>query len=298
MKVYDCTLYHDEDLILDLRFNILSKFVDKFIICESTFSHSGREKKLNFNINKFPNFKDKIIYIVSDDEPEGLMFDKNSNDKKELPEHYRHNAIKRISHQRNKLNKGLDVANENDFILYSDNDEFPNLDNFDFKAFNKKYILFEQKLFYYKLNLYMDRISWYGTKGCKKKYLKSFEKLRQIKPKIYPFYRIDAIFKFDKQISLEIIKDGGWHFTRLQTAEDIHLKELDAEHHDEYRASGKNVGKIKELIKNKKIDHDHLADTKNDKYESEFSLKTLEFEKLPKYIQDNKEKYNEWFDFD
>ena len=56
MKVYDCTLYYDEDLILELRFNILSKFVDKFVICESKFSHSGREKKLNFDIKKFPEF--------------------------------------------------------------------------------------------------------------------------------------------------------------------------------------------------------------------------------------------------
>ena len=182
--------------------------------------------------------------------------------------------------------------------MYSDNDEFPNLDNFDFKAFDKKYVLFEQKLFYYKLNLYIDRVNWFGTKGCKKKYLESFEKLRQIKPKKYPFYRLDTIFKFDKQISLKIIKNGGWHFTRLQTPEDIHLKELDAEHHDEYRASGKNVEKIRELIKNKKIDHDHLTDTKKDKYGNEFKLKTLELEKLPKYIQNNKEKYNEWFDFD
>ena len=56
----------------------------------------------------------------------------------------------------------------------------------------------------------------------------------------------------------------------------------------------------KDLIysKNKKIDHDHLADTKMDKYGNEFKLKTLELEKLPKYIQNNKEKYNEWFDFD
>ena len=106
MKIFDCTLYHDEDLILDLRLNILSKYVDKFVICESTFSHSGRKKKLNFDINKFSNFKDKIIYIVSDDEPEGLIFDKNSNDRKELPENYRHNAINRIAHQRNKLIRG------------------------------------------------------------------------------------------------------------------------------------------------------------------------------------------------
>jgi beta-1,4-mannosyl-glycoprotein beta-1,4-N-acetylglucosaminyltransferase len=154
MKVYDCTLYHDEDLILELRFNILSKFVDKFVICESKFSHSGREKKLNFDIKKFPEFKKKIIYLVSTDEPSELIFDKNSIEKKELPENFRHNAVKRIAHQRNKLFDGLGEANEDDFILYSDNDEIPNLDHFNFKNFNKKYVMFEQKLCYYKLNLF------------------------------------------------------------------------------------------------------------------------------------------------
>ena len=298
MKVYDCTLYHDEDLILELRFNILSKFVDKFVICESKFSHSGREKKLNFDIKKFPEFKKKIIYLVSTDEPSELIFDKNSIEKKELPENFRHNAVRRIAHQRNKLFDGLGEANEDDFILYSDNDEIPNLDHFNYKNFNKKYVMFEQKLCYYKLNLFLDRIFWYGTKGCRKKYLNTFEKLRQIKPKVYPFYRADTFFKFDKQISLDIVKEGGWHFTRLQTPEDIHSKELDAEHHDEYRASGKNVDKIKELIKNRKIDHDHFADTKASKYGSEFELTKMSFINLPKFIQENKEKYIKWFDFD
>ena len=298
MKVYDCTLYHDEDLILELRFNILSKFVDKFVICESKFSHSGREKKLNFDIKKFPEFKKKIIYLVSTDEPSELIFDKNSIEKKELPENFRHNAVRRIAHQRNKLFDGLGEANENDFILYSDNDEIPNLDHFNFKNFNKKYVMFEQKLCYYKLNLFLDRIFWYGTKGCRKKYLNTFEKLRQIKPKVYPFYRADTFFKFNKQISLDIVKEGGWHFTRLQTPEDIHSKELDAEHHDEYRASGKNVDKIKELIKNRKIDHDHFADTKASKYGNELKLTKISFVNLPKFIQENKENYKKWFDFD
>ena len=298
MKVYDCTLYHDEDLILELRFNILSKFVDKFVICESKFSHSGREKKLNFDIKKFPEFKKKIIYLVSTDEPSELIFDKNSIEKKELPENFRHNAVRRIAHQRNKLFDGLGEANEDDFILYSDNDEIPNLDHFNFKNFNKKYVMFEQKLFYYKFNLFLDRIFWYGTKGCRKKYLNTFEKLRQIKPKVYPFYRADTFFKFNKQISLDIIKEGGWHFTRLQTPEDIHSKELDAEHHDEYRASGKNVDKIKELIKNRKIDHDHFTDTKASKYGNEFKLTKISFVNLPKFIQENKENYKKWFDFD
>ena len=107
-----------------------------------------------------------------------------------------------------------------------------------------------------------------------------------------------SFFKFDKQISLDIVKEGGWHFTRLQTPEDIHSKELDAEHHDEYRASGKNVDKIKELIKNRKIDHDHFADTKASKYGNEFKLTKMSFVNLPKFIQENKENYKKWFDFD
>ena len=94
------------------------------------------------------------------------------------------------------------------------------------------------------------------------------------------------------------MNNGGWYFTRLQKPEDIHLKELDAEHHDEYRASGKNVNKIKELIKNRKIDHDHFADTKASKYDKEFKLSKISIENLPKYIQENKENYKEWFDLD
>ena len=53
MKIIDCTTYYSEDLMLDVRFNILNKHVDKFIVTESKFSHSGAEKPLNFNINNF-----------------------------------------------------------------------------------------------------------------------------------------------------------------------------------------------------------------------------------------------------
>ena len=66
MKLFDCTLYYDEDLILEARLNILNKFFDKFIICEAKYTHSGEKKKLNFDINRFKEFKDKIIYIVDD----------------------------------------------------------------------------------------------------------------------------------------------------------------------------------------------------------------------------------------
>ena len=59
MKVFDCTTFFNENLMLEIRFNILNKFVDKFVIAEAKYSHSGEKKKLNFDINKFSEFKKK-----------------------------------------------------------------------------------------------------------------------------------------------------------------------------------------------------------------------------------------------
>ena len=79
MKIFDCTTYYDEELILDLRFNMLNDYVDKFVVCEANFSHAGKKKKLNFDINKFSKFKDKIIYLVLENEPIDLIYE---NDEK------------------------------------------------------------------------------------------------------------------------------------------------------------------------------------------------------------------------
>ena len=79
MKVFDCFMFFDEEMLLDLRLNILDKFVDKFVITEATYMHNGKPKKLFFDINKFSKFKDKIIYIVVDKPPPGL-FIINDND--------------------------------------------------------------------------------------------------------------------------------------------------------------------------------------------------------------------------
>ena len=60
-------------MMMDVRFNILNEYVSKFIVVESLFSHSGEKKNLNFDINDYPKFKDKIIYIVIENEPDGLF---------------------------------------------------------------------------------------------------------------------------------------------------------------------------------------------------------------------------------
>ncbi len=53
MKLIDCFMYFDEDLVLDIRLNTLNDYVDEFVIAEATMDHAGNTKKLNFNINNF-----------------------------------------------------------------------------------------------------------------------------------------------------------------------------------------------------------------------------------------------------
>ena len=60
MKIYDCFSYWDEDLLLDLRLNILNEYVDYFVIVEGNKTWQNNSKKLRFDINKFQSFKKKI----------------------------------------------------------------------------------------------------------------------------------------------------------------------------------------------------------------------------------------------
>ena len=84
MKIFDCFMYYDEDLVLDLRFNILYDHVDEFVIVESKFTHSGEKRKLLFDLKKYSKFKNKINYIILDKEPDNLEIinTEDSEDKK------------------------------------------------------------------------------------------------------------------------------------------------------------------------------------------------------------------------
>jgi len=131
MKIIDCTSFYNEHMMYEIRLNILKDKIDKFIVTESTFSHSGKKKKLNFDINNYPKFKDKITYIVIDKEPDGIVEENNN------PALQRSNSLKRIALSYDESLKELKNFSNNDFILLSDNDEIPNLDSNDFLN-NKK----------------------------------------------------------------------------------------------------------------------------------------------------------------
>ena len=290
MKIIDCTSFYNEHLMYEIRLNILKDKVDKFIVTESTYSHSGQKKKLNFDINNYPKFKDKIIYIIIDKEPEGIVPENDD------PSLQRSNSLKRIALSYDECLKKLEKFEENDLIMLSDNDEIPNLNSNEFLNNKKSIILFNQLFIYFKFNLLYDKMLWPGTKGCKKGKLKSLSWLRNIKLKKYPFWRLDTLFSDHKYIDLNVINDGGWHFTNLKTPEEIYEKFMNFGHHDEFRLSGITVEKIREKITNKEMFYDHFADKSSaNKWESNYKLKLLNEKILPKFLIENKNKYIEWF---
>jgi beta-1,4-mannosyl-glycoprotein beta-1,4-N-acetylglucosaminyltransferase len=292
MKIYDCTTFYSEHMMMDVRFNVLNEFVHKFIVVESLYSHSGKKKKLNFDIKNYLKFKDKIIYLIIDKEPKDLIVNSPNIRQNEK----RINSLKRIDLSYNHMISGISGATEDDLIILSDNDEIPNLNSELFKKTKKNIIIFKQLFFYYKFNLLYDRVPWFGSKACKKKYLKSFSWLKQIKNKKYPFWRFDTYFKSLKNINLQIVENGGWHFTNVNTPKEVFEKMKNFGHHDEFDASGLTVDDIKKKIINKKVFYNHLARQEaNNKWNSEYELKKIDDNMLPKYLLDNRENFKEWF---
>ena len=292
MKIIDCTTYYSEDLMLDIRFNILNEFVDKFIIVESKFSHSGQPKKLNFDINKFQKFKDKIEYLIIENEPDGII--ENIENSSEIK---RKNSLLRIEQSYDFIMNALDDVDDSDLVCLSDNDEIPNFNSEYFKKSNNDIFIFKQLFFYYKFNLFYDLIPWYGTKACRKKKLLSFSWLRNLKNKKYPFWRVDTLFSNLKHMNLQIVEDGGWHFTNIKTAKDIYTKLSNFGHHNEFDVSGISVEDIQKCIDDKIVNYDHKADKSLEKkYNANYKLRVVDDKILPNYLVKNKNKFKEWFD--
>ena len=198
MKIYDCFMFFDEEMLLDLRLNIMDKYVDKFVITEAAYMHSGKPKKLIFDISKFAKFKDKIIYNVVDEFPSNLEELNENDDANKKNIKLINNSNKREHYQREKAQDILKDISPNDIILVNDIDEIPNLENFDFNKINKKIIIFKQKVFCYKFNLNYENVVWHGSKACKKKYFNSPQWLRDVRHKKYPPWRLDTIFSKTK----------------------------------------------------------------------------------------------------
>ena len=269
MKLIDCFMYFDEDLILEIRLNVLNHVVDRFVLCEATRDHAGNKKKLRFSLEKFHKFKNKIDYIIVDDMPLNVKSTKKNW----------HDNHMRDQFQRNALSRGINKYDSDDLIMISDIDEIPDpkkIKEFDFK---NKYACFLQRNFQSKINLLnISEKFWAGTKICKKKDLKSPQWLRNIKTKKRSFWK----FFSDKQPQL--IENGGWHFSFLKKPEDI-KKKINSYSHQEFNISKFTSEKnIAEKISKGK-----------DLFERDINYKKILIdESFPEYIVNNKEMLKDW----
>ena len=266
--IYDCFSYLDEDLLLDLRLNILDKIVDYFVIVEGNKTWQNNFKKLSFDKNKFLKFKDKIIYIEVNDLPDG------------------DNPYLRENFQRNAILRGLKGINENDMVIISDLDEIPNPQAIMKFKKEMRYAVLEQKHFYYKFNLQSKNFPlWYGSRICLFKYLKSPQWLRDLKFKKRPFWRIDKLRLNN------ILENGGWHFCNLKSPKKLLYKYKNVcETNDQFIFKNKipkkylNESKIKKNIKKKLT-----IIGRNE----QFNAKKLD-NSFPSYLIKNKKFYSKW----
>ena len=259
MNIFDCFIFNNEEMILDLRLNYLNKFVKKFIIVESKYTHQGNLKNKLLNLKNFKKYQDKIDYHLIEKFPEDL-----SNWGRE-------------NYQRNYILKATENLIDNDFIMISDLDEIPNLNKFK-NSKNLKYTVFNQSNYSYKFNLKNITFpNWYGTRMCKKKDLKSPQWLRDQKIKNYSF------IKFYK-IKWNIIQCGGWHFSYMMKPNEISQK-IKSFGHAEYNLEQyTNVKTIEEKISKGK-----------DLFEREQYYKKVKLDNsFPKIIFENKYYFNEW----
>ena len=296
MKIFDCFMYFDEDLVLDLRLNTLNNNVDYFVIVESIFTHRGEKRDLKFDIKKYNKFKDKIIYCVYDVEPKGIDAVNKDDNESIKSTKYIINAGKRENGQRNFINSALINAHDEDIIMISDVDEIPNLFNTNFNKIKNKIYLFKQNMFYYKFNLQIPNFKWVGTKACKKKEFISPQWLRNVKDRKYPFYRVDTFFSDTKYTNIEIIDDGGWHFSNIKTAEQIEYKLRSYLHHREFDLEPLTKNEIENIMKNKKAIYDLKVDKKINKIGNGSKLIKFDFDKLPRFLKENKQLYKNWLE--
>ena len=289
-------MYFDEDLVLDVRLNLLNDFVDKFVIIESKYDHKGEKRKPLFDIRKFKKFEKKISYILKEDQPDNLeKIYENDNEKEEYRKSI-FNASKRESSQRNHILSGLNNVQPYDWIIISDLDEIPNLDKIDFKKVDNKFLFFKQDMMYYKFNLKLENFTWIGSRACKFKDLKSPQWLRDIKTKKFAWWRLDTLFSKKKYRDIIFLENGGWHFSYLKTPENIEKKLKSYLHHVDYDRSPLGIKKIAEIIKSNKAIYDLNIDQRKNKFFSNNQLTKIDLELMPNYIKENSLKFDKWIE--
>lgn len=257
--IIDCFPFFNELDLLEIRLNSLAPYVDRFVLCEMTVTHSGNPKPLYFKENweLFSGFP--ITHLVATRPAMDVQIDmgKQSGDAWRL-EHY----------QREFLFNGIKDADPEDIILLSDLDEIPNLENY-----RGEEGAFKQKLYYYYLNVFTNTRLWKGTIATKRKNITTLSWIRNHRNQIPT-----------------VVYDGGWHFSTLGTPEQIKYK-IESFAHTELNTEDYK-SRIAENVANLKDPYDRAPENWKGYPEYKF---TVEMPSGPKWLIDNKDRYQYLF---
>ena len=221
--IYDCFTFFNELDLLELRLEMLDKYVDKFVISEATKTHSGQPKDLFYlrNRERFKKYESKIIYIMVDEFPQ---FE---------------NSFTYENFQRNVLIKGLKDCSEKDIILISDLDEIPNLDSMPSVLKDGVAYCFLQEMYFYYVNNYKNnQILWEGgTKAVTYKTIASNLLNEKYVKYSNPQFQESTnqgvtLTKIRLYRNLKFILNGGWHLSYMGGVKAIRAK-LNATSHQE-----------------------------------------------------------------
>ena len=254
MKTFDCFIFNHEIELLEIRLNILDKFVDKFIVTEGNTTFSGKPKESIYlqNKDRFLKWKNKIVHNYIN-----------------IPE--KESPWDREIYSRNSI-KDLNIFKDGDLILTSDIDEIPNpevLEHKDEWINDNSHFTFQQNCYVYYINNFYSS-NWFGTRACTYKYLKTTT--------------VDDIREATEdssKITGHLITNGGWHFTYCG-GEEMIKKKIDSFCDLQY-----NVPEVKNNISN------NIANNKDIFFRHWMQYKTVDFDdSFPDYIVKNKKKYS------
>ena len=224
-KIYDCFCYFNEDMLLKLRLDTLWEQVDYFVIVESVKTISGKPKPLNFRIENFQLYRDKIRYLVLSEYP--------------FPTD---DAWRNERYQRNYVAHGLFDADDGDWILVSDVDEIPRpetIRQFNPRKFVRGDFMQEAYSYYFNNQCFSDGepVVWPGSKIVTYKAFTDFfggaEQVRNFKSTGLLRSIKRAWFR-NRQV--QRIVNGGWHFTWIADIPQI-IRKLESFAHQEYNTS-------------------------------------------------------------
>jgi len=190
----DAFMFYNEFDVLELRLEVLDRYVDQFVLVEAEVNHIGGPKPLFFAENKerYARWAHKIRHVI-------VTKEEAPTDK---------NPWSREKYQRACITRGLDEGSAIDgtpqarvpdesIVMISDVDEIPDMAKVPYERLPHAIVSVHMWLFIYSLDYTCETEPWYGT------VLTQAAQVRKFGPNEFR----------DNRWKFPTIKNAGWHLS-------------------------------------------------------------------------------------